>query len=194
MTSYVANHLLPSLFTHGHTTFIRKTRHLPKSWEHTNDGFYHEHPDVLDGTFQMIGFLVLSTATEVWVPLVPVLSQCTEKGTSIDRGRSGYMLGWRMRTVPLVDIESTDATPVSMTHKIGGRQCYWHPLIRCQQVALSSSSNLARTQIFVLCLWRFPALCIVMELVPAGTQTSVAVDNTKKPIIWNVPSSTSGCS
>ena len=68
MTSYVANHLLPSLFTHGHTTFIRKTRHLPKSWEHTNDGFYHEHPDVLDGTFQMIGFLVLSTATEVWVP------------------------------------------------------------------------------------------------------------------------------
>ena len=111
MTSYVANHLLPSLFTHGHTTFIRKTRHLPKSWEHTNDGFYHEHPDVLDGTFQMIGFLVLSTATEVWVPLVPVPSQCTEQGTSIDRGRrSGYVLGWRMRTVPLVDIESTDAS------------------------------------------------------------------------------------
>ena len=58
---------LHSLSTHAQTTFIHKTIRLPESWEGMNDGFYHEHPDVLDGTFQMIGFLVLSTATEVWV-------------------------------------------------------------------------------------------------------------------------------
>ena len=41
---------------------------LPASWEHEHDAFYDAHPAVLDGAIQMFGFLLLSMATETWVP------------------------------------------------------------------------------------------------------------------------------
>ena len=40
---------------------------LPESWEHEHDAFYHAHPAVLDGAFQMATVFFMS-ATETWVP------------------------------------------------------------------------------------------------------------------------------
>ena len=41
---------------------------LPESWEHEHDGFYHAHPAVLDGVFQMVGLLSEDLGDSVFSP------------------------------------------------------------------------------------------------------------------------------
>ena len=41
---------------------------LPEGFEHDHDAYYHAHPAVLDGAFQLIGFVAESMEGEAWVP------------------------------------------------------------------------------------------------------------------------------
>ncbi|KAL7554746.1 hypothetical protein ACHAWF_018278 [Thalassiosira exigua] len=41
---------------------------LPEGFKHDHDSYYHVHPAVLDGAFQMIGFVSESMEGEAWVP------------------------------------------------------------------------------------------------------------------------------
>ena len=41
---------------------------LPEGFEHVHDGFYYAHPAVLDGAFQLIGFVSKSREGQAWFP------------------------------------------------------------------------------------------------------------------------------